>query len=141
MPWSRAWQPTRVFLPGESHGQRSLEGYRPQGLKESDKTESTEHALHTRNYYSKCFSVQLHNLNTLYLRHFWSDVGWNSEFGGFYTMIYVTRSRAATYNKKKILHQLLSCLLFTRTLFLWFSSLRHSLGPEPPLSVLWLPTG
>ena len=26
-PWRRAWQPTPVFLPGESHGQRSLAGY------------------------------------------------------------------------------------------------------------------
>ena len=24
IPWSRAWQPTPVFLPGDSHGQRSL---------------------------------------------------------------------------------------------------------------------
>ena len=29
VPWRRAWQPTPVFLPGESHGQRSLEGYSP----------------------------------------------------------------------------------------------------------------
>jgi len=29
IPWRRAWQPTPVFLPGESHGQRSLEGYYP----------------------------------------------------------------------------------------------------------------
>ena len=35
----RAWQPTPVFLPGESHGQRSLAGCSPQGLKESDATE------------------------------------------------------------------------------------------------------
>ena len=28
--WRRAWQPTPVFLHGESHGQRSLEGYSPQ---------------------------------------------------------------------------------------------------------------
>ena len=28
-PWKRAWQPTPVFLPGESHGQRSLAGYSP----------------------------------------------------------------------------------------------------------------
>ena len=28
--WRRKWQPTLVFLPGESHGQRSLEGYSPQ---------------------------------------------------------------------------------------------------------------
>ena len=27
MPWRRAQQPTPVFLPGESHGQRSLAGY------------------------------------------------------------------------------------------------------------------
>ena len=27
--WRRAWQPTLVFLPEESHGQRSLEGYSP----------------------------------------------------------------------------------------------------------------
>ena len=34
----RAWQPTPVFLPGESHGQRSLAGYRSWGRKESDTT-------------------------------------------------------------------------------------------------------
>ena len=28
-PWRKAWQPTPVFLPGESHGQRSLVGYNP----------------------------------------------------------------------------------------------------------------
>ena len=27
IPWRRAWQPTPVFLPGESHGQRTLAGY------------------------------------------------------------------------------------------------------------------
>ena len=35
-PWRRKWQPTPVFLPGESHGQRSLVGYSPWGRKESD---------------------------------------------------------------------------------------------------------
>ena len=34
MPWRRKWLPTSVFLPGESHGQRSLEGYHPWGCKE-----------------------------------------------------------------------------------------------------------
>ena len=29
IPWRRAWQPTLIFLPGESHGQRSLVGYSP----------------------------------------------------------------------------------------------------------------
>ena len=39
--WRRAWHPTSVFLPGESHGQRSLGGYGPYGCKESDTTEVT----------------------------------------------------------------------------------------------------
>ena len=37
--WRRKWQHTPVFLPGESHGQRSLEGYSPWGRKESDTIE------------------------------------------------------------------------------------------------------
>ena len=34
-PWRRKWQPTPVFLPGESRGQGSLAGYSPRGHKES----------------------------------------------------------------------------------------------------------
>ena len=41
IPWRRKWQPTSVFLPGESHGQRSLVGYSPWGHKELDTTEHT----------------------------------------------------------------------------------------------------
>ena len=41
IPWRRAWQPTPVFLPGESHRQRGLAGYGPFGRKESDVTEAT----------------------------------------------------------------------------------------------------
>ena len=41
IPWSRVWQPTSVFLPGESHGQRIQAGYGPQGHKESHTTEET----------------------------------------------------------------------------------------------------
>ena len=37
-PWRRVWQPTPVFLSGESHGQRSLAGYSPWGHKELDMT-------------------------------------------------------------------------------------------------------
>ena len=39
--WRRAWKPSPVFLPGESHGQRNLEGHSPQGHRESDVTEAT----------------------------------------------------------------------------------------------------
>ena len=41
IPWRRAWQPTPVFLPGESHGRRSLKGYSPWGHTELDMTEVT----------------------------------------------------------------------------------------------------
>ena len=39
IPWRRKWQPTLVFLPGKSHGQRSLVGYSPGDCKESDMIE------------------------------------------------------------------------------------------------------
>ena len=39
MPWRRKWQPTLVFLPGESHRKRILVGYSPWSRKESDMTE------------------------------------------------------------------------------------------------------
>ena len=42
-PWRRKWLPTPVFLPGKPHGQRSLAGYSPQGHKEPDTAEVTEH--------------------------------------------------------------------------------------------------
>ena len=38
-PWRRKWQPTPVFMPGESHGQSNLIGYCSWGHKESDMTE------------------------------------------------------------------------------------------------------
>ena len=44
IPRMRAWQPTPVFLPGESHGQRSLVGYSPLGCTESDTTGLSTHA-------------------------------------------------------------------------------------------------
>ena len=41
MHWRRKWQPTPVFLPGESQGQGTLVGCRPWGRTESDTTEAT----------------------------------------------------------------------------------------------------
>ena len=40
IPWRRAWQPTPVFLPGETHGQRSLARYSPWDCEEPDMTEA-----------------------------------------------------------------------------------------------------
>ena len=46
MPWRSKWLPTPVFLPGESHRQRSLVCYSPGGHKQLDTTEllSTQHS-------------------------------------------------------------------------------------------------
>ena len=53
--WRRAWQLTPVFLPGESHGQRSLAGYSPWGRKEPVTTEW----LSTCKWYHKVLLVLL----------------------------------------------------------------------------------
>ena len=50
IPWSRKWQLTPVFLPGKSHGQRSLAGYSPWGRKESDMTEPVPACMHTHTH-------------------------------------------------------------------------------------------
>ena len=46
IPGRRKWQPTAVFLPGESHGWRGLVGYSPWGHKESDTTEQLHFHFH-----------------------------------------------------------------------------------------------
>ena len=46
--WRREWQPTPVFLPGDLHGQRSLEGYNPWGYKELDMTERLSTSMSSR---------------------------------------------------------------------------------------------
>ena len=48
--WRKKWQPTPVFLPGESHGQRSLMGYSPQGRKESDANKHARAHTHTHTH-------------------------------------------------------------------------------------------
>ena len=44
-PWRRKWQPTPVFLPWESHGQRSLVGCSLKDRKELDTTEQLSTSL------------------------------------------------------------------------------------------------
>ena len=47
IPCRRAWEPTPVFLPGESHGQRSLARPGPRGHKESDMTQRLRKSNHS----------------------------------------------------------------------------------------------
>ena len=56
IPWRRERQPTPVFLPGKSHGQRSLLGYSPWGHKR------VGHDLATKQqqvYIFQCYSLNL----------------------------------------------------------------------------------
>ena len=57
IPWRRKWQPTPVFLPGKSHGQRSLAGYSPWGRKESDTIEWLTLSIHFSQYHSVQFAL------------------------------------------------------------------------------------
>ena len=56
IPWKKAWQPTPVFLPGESLEQRSLAGYSPWGHKESDTTE--QHSAYISLYHCTCIVMK-----------------------------------------------------------------------------------
>ena len=53
MHWRRKWQPTPVFLPGESQGQGSLVGCRLWGRTESDTTEATWQQQQQQQQYMK----------------------------------------------------------------------------------------
>ena len=60
-PGKRKWQPTPVFLPGESHGQSILAGYSPWGCRESDVTERL--TLSTKTFVDQPYF----NLKTVYI--------------------------------------------------------------------------
>ena len=63
IPWRRAWQPTPVFLPGKSHGQRSLTGYNPQGHKEWNTTEATQNSTAQLSLKRDIGHFSMNNLN------------------------------------------------------------------------------
>jgi len=72
--WSREWQPTPVFLPGEFYGQRSPVGYHPWDHKESDTTEWLTHThtlhyvtLHSGSFVLSILAVLFNGIPYLYL--------------------------------------------------------------------------
>ena len=60
IPWRRKWQPNAVFLPGESHGQRSLAGYSPRRHTESDMTEQFRSSKIDQKIVNALFNSMLH---------------------------------------------------------------------------------
>ena len=59
IPWRRAQQPTPVFFPEESHGQRSLAGYSPWGRKETDMTEGLTHTNKSQSWFIMVYILSL----------------------------------------------------------------------------------
>ena len=76
IPWRRVWQTTPVFLPGESHGQRSPVGYSPWGRKESDRTEQLTLSLSQAKHWTKCLQRNYKTAITLHHRDYnWVELG------------------------------------------------------------------
>ena len=61
--WRRKGQPTPVFVPGKSHGQRSLTGYNPWGHKESDMTEHVHACTHAKSDMTKHVHTHRHTIS------------------------------------------------------------------------------
>ena len=82
LSWRRKWQPTPVFLPGESHGRRSLIGYNPRGSKRVGHgwTTSLTHSLTLYRLSHQGSPVKLSlMLNFGYIDHQWSFQWWENE--------------------------------------------------------------
>ena len=62
MHWRRKWQPTPVFLPGESQGWGSLVGTSLWGRTESDTTEATQQQQQQVFQINALYSLDLHNV-------------------------------------------------------------------------------
>ena len=74
IPWRRKWQPAPVFLPGKSHGQRSLVGHSSWGHEELDMIKHT----HTQN---------LSNLADPFSQLFWILI-WSCDLFSFWPMAF-----------------------------------------------------
>ena len=71
IPWRRAWQTTPVFLPGESHGPRSLAGYSPWGCKELNVTEHAHYNSTILRYFYVSGTLYTLSHVILMIAHWW----------------------------------------------------------------------
>ena len=88
IPWRRAWQPTPVYLLGESHREKSLVGYSPWGRKEWDRTDVTEHTCKfklslKKNISRIVFLIYIHNYICLRLLSIYSLIQ-NTEISPYF---------------------------------------------------------
>ena len=100
--WRRAWQPTPVFLPGESHGQSNLVGHSPCGCKESDMTEQLSLSLSRRfKFFSHFVFLKTESLAFCYTKlfqvfwvikpyHIWFKNGLSHSVGCLFILLIVS---------------------------------------------------
>ena len=69
MPWRSKWQPTPVFLPGKSYGQRSLVGCSPWGHKRMGHDLATKQQKYSTLSYTECL-ICLPHLYTMAQRSY-----------------------------------------------------------------------
>ena len=65
IPWRREWQPTPIFLPGESHGRRSQTGYSPWGRRVTHNW-ATEHACPQQSKNTSCMECTKMSLSKVF---------------------------------------------------------------------------
>ena len=104
IPWRREWQPTPVFLPGQSHAKRSLAGYSPWGHKELDTTEQLSIAQHGQTNTCTCFFIAvLFTIAKSWKRPKCPSIDeWINKFWLIYTTVYystITRMKSDTCYK------------------------------------------
>ena len=68
IPWRRAWEPTPVFLLGESHGQTTLVGYSPWGYR--DQTQLRDYTTTTKALITRMWAIACVYLSQVYKYHF-----------------------------------------------------------------------
>ena len=121
--WRRKWQPTAIFLPGKSHGQRSLAGLQSMGL------QRTGHELVTKQ--QQQHQRHVNSCSAPFEPGYWS-------FGAL-PQAHIIRASRCSRNAPCICHQLLP---FTH---LWIFVILLSYAPESPapgalsLTITWLP--
>ena len=85
MLWRRAWQPTPVFLPGESHGQRSLVDYSAWGCKRVRHDSITKH-MYVLSSNQMDTKIDLKSLKTMFNKEQNAiEWIWTSEWNGLYS--------------------------------------------------------
>ena len=77
IPWRRKWQPTPVFVPGKSHGQRSLAGYRSQRVRHD--LETKQRIVHLQCHVS--FWCAAKWLSFIHICMYGTTYMWNLKYG------------------------------------------------------------